>query len=83
MNYNHIMPTRYTLDVDLKFVSPDVLEDATKKVETKKVSSLTWVVFVCRWRWAEGELIDVSHRTWGVQCCMQVMGCKASPSSTR
>ena len=38
VNYNHIMPTRYTLDVDLKFVSPDVLEDATKKVETKKVS---------------------------------------------
>ena len=45
VNYNHIMPTRYTLDVDLKFVSPDVLEDATKKVETKKVSSLTLAVW--------------------------------------
>lgn len=41
VNYNHIMPTRYTLDVDLKeVVSPDVLQSRDKKVtaakETKK-----------------------------------------------
>jgi hypothetical protein len=32
------MPTRYTLDVDFKTsVSPDVLENSTKKVEVQKV----------------------------------------------
>jgi len=37
VNYNHIMPTRYTLDVDFKTsVSPDVLENSTKKVEVQK-----------------------------------------------
>ncbi|KAI3940935.1 hypothetical protein MKX01_011662 [Papaver californicum] len=41
VNYNHIMPTRYTLDVDLKdVVSTDVLTSRDKKVtaakETKK-----------------------------------------------
>ncbi|KAI3921427.1 hypothetical protein MKW98_013361 [Papaver atlanticum] len=41
VNYNHIMPTRYTLDVDLKdVVTPDVLTTRDKKVtaakETKK-----------------------------------------------
>ena len=31
VNYNHLMPTRYTLDVDLKAtVTPDALENATK-----------------------------------------------------
>eukprot|EP00237_Pycnococcus_provasolii_P012872 CAMPEP_0205948644 /NCGR_PEP_ID=MMETSP1459-20131121/922_1 /ASSEMBLY_ACC=CAM_ASM_001120 /TAXON_ID=41880 /ORGANISM="Pycnococcus provasolii, Strain RCC931" /LENGTH=146 /DNA_ID=CAMNT_0053319989 /DNA_START=245 /DNA_END=686 /DNA_ORIENTATION=+ len=36
-NYNHLMPTRYTLDVDLKgVVTPDVLDNATKKVEAQK-----------------------------------------------
>merc|ERR1712113_753440 len=37
VNYNHLMPTRYTLDVDLKgVVTPDVLDNATKKVEAQK-----------------------------------------------
>ncbi|KAI3901024.1 hypothetical protein MKW92_020052 [Papaver armeniacum] len=41
VNYNHIMPTRYTLDVDLKdVVTPDALTSRDKKVtaakETKK-----------------------------------------------
>eukprot|EP00245_Coleochaete_scutata_P003098 TRINITY_DN14417_c0_g2_i1.p1 TRINITY_DN14417_c0_g2~~TRINITY_DN14417_c0_g2_i1.p1 ORF type:complete len:139 (+),score=42.83 TRINITY_DN14417_c0_g2_i1:105-521(+) len=37
VNYNHIMPTRYTLDVDLKtVVTPEKLESSTKKVDTKK-----------------------------------------------
>ncbi|GAX77603.1 hypothetical protein CEUSTIGMA_g5047.t1 [Chlamydomonas eustigma] len=37
VNYNHIMPTRYTLDVDFKAsVSPDVLDNSTKKVEVQK-----------------------------------------------
>ncbi|PWA44342.1 ribosomal protein L27e, Translation protein SH3-like domain protein [Artemisia annua] len=41
VNYNHIMPTRYTLDVDLKdVVTSDVLTSRDKKVtackETKK-----------------------------------------------
>ena len=38
VNYNHIMPTRYTLDVDFKAsVSGDVLENRTKKIEVQKV----------------------------------------------
>ena len=38
VNYNHIMPTRYTLDVDFKAsVSGDVLENSTKKIEVQKV----------------------------------------------
>ncbi|KOM25003.1 hypothetical protein LR48_Vigan45s000500 [Vigna angularis] len=41
VNYQHLMPTRYTLDVDLKdAVNPDVLSSKDKKVtalkETKK-----------------------------------------------
>lgn len=37
VNYNHLMPTRYTLDVDLKAtVTPDVLENSTKKVAARK-----------------------------------------------
>ncbi|KHN26621.1 60S ribosomal protein L27 [Glycine soja] len=41
VNYQHLMPTRYTLDVDLKdAVNPDVLNAKDKKVtalkETKK-----------------------------------------------
>ncbi|KAL2925970.1 60S ribosomal protein L27 [Bienertia sinuspersici] len=36
-NYNHIMPTRYTLDVDLKdAVNPDVLQSKDKKVTAAK-----------------------------------------------
>mmetsp|Transcript_22535 Transcript_22535/g.58768 ORF Transcript_22535/g.58768 Transcript_22535/m.58768 type:complete len:136 (+) Transcript_22535:110-517(+) len=37
VNYNHIMPTRYTLDVDLKsVVTPDVIENSTKRTEARK-----------------------------------------------
>ncbi len=42
VNYNHLMPTRYTLDVDLKAtVTPDVLENATKKVAARKEAKKT------------------------------------------
>lgn len=37
VNYNHLMPTRYTLDVDFKGVTGEVLENSTKKVEANKV----------------------------------------------
>ncbi|KAI3921925.1 hypothetical protein MKX01_005614 [Papaver californicum] len=37
VNYNHMMPTRYTLDVDLKdVVTPDVLTSCDKKVTAAK-----------------------------------------------
>merc|ERR1739841_171604 len=42
VNYNHLMPTRYSLDVDLKAsITPDVVENATKRkgasIEARKV----------------------------------------------
>merc|ERR1711907_521539 len=37
VNYNHIMPTRYTLDVDLKsIVTTDVAENSSKRVDARK-----------------------------------------------
>ena len=37
VNYSHLMPTRYTLDVDLKnVVTSDALDNATKKVAAQK-----------------------------------------------
>ncbi|XP_065857183.1 large ribosomal subunit protein eL27 [Euphorbia lathyris] len=37
VNYNHLMPTRYTLDVDLKdTVNPEVLVTKDKKVTSAK-----------------------------------------------
>ncbi|WCJ25806.1 60S ribosomal protein L27 [Euphorbia peplus] len=37
VNYNHLMPTRYTLDVDLKdAVNPEVLVTKDKKVTSAK-----------------------------------------------
>jgi large subunit ribosomal protein L27e len=37
-NYNHMMPTRYNLDLDLKsVVTPDVVDNSSKKVEARKV----------------------------------------------
>ncbi|CAN1259902.1 60S ribosomal protein L27-2 [Linum perenne] len=37
VNYRHLMPTRYTLDVDLKeVVTPDVLQTKDKKVTAAK-----------------------------------------------
>lgn len=38
VNYNHIMPTRYTLDVDLKgVVTPETSDDSSKKTDANKV----------------------------------------------
>ncbi|CAK9165675.1 unnamed protein product [Ilex paraguariensis] len=37
VNYNHIMPTRYTLDVELKdVVTPDALQSRDKKITAAK-----------------------------------------------
>jgi ribosomal protein L14E/L6E/L27E len=37
VNYQHIMPTRYTLEVELKgVVTPDCVDNSTKKVEANK-----------------------------------------------
>jgi large subunit ribosomal protein L27e len=37
VNYQHLLPTRYTLDVELKgVVAADVLDNNTKKVEANK-----------------------------------------------
>ena len=37
MNYNHIMPTRYVLDLDLKAaVTSDATDSTTKKVSAGK-----------------------------------------------
>jgi large subunit ribosomal protein L27e len=39
VNYNHIMPTRYTLDVDLKtVVTPEKLESTASRVEARKAA---------------------------------------------
>jgi ribosomal protein L14E/L6E/L27E len=41
VNYNHIMPTRYTLDVDLKtVVTAEKLEATASRVEARKVSAI-------------------------------------------
>jgi hypothetical protein len=41
VNYNHMMPTRYTLDLDLKpVIAADAVESGTKKVEARKVREL-------------------------------------------
>merc|ERR1712216_375053 len=37
VNYSHLMPTRYTLDVDLKnVVTSDALDNATKRLRRKR-----------------------------------------------
>jgi hypothetical protein len=42
VNYNHIMPTRYTLDVDLKsVVTTDAVDNSTKRTEARKVRNPT------------------------------------------
>lgn len=64
VNYQHMMPTRYTLDVDLKaVVTQDVLDNSTKKQEARKVrlfgsfcctlcclDSTLWIVQVAEWQ---------------------------------
>lgn len=43
VNYNHVMPTRYTLDVELKgVVTPEAVDNSTAKVEARKVGG--WVM---------------------------------------
>eukprot|EP00798_Chlamydomonas_sp_ICE-L_P014206 gene14206-20176_t len=40
LNYTHIMPTRYTMDVDFKStISPECYDNSTKKVEANKFFS--------------------------------------------
>ncbi len=39
VNYQHIMPTRYTLDVDLKAAVPT---DATETSEKRKTARQVW-----------------------------------------
>ena len=42
VNYQHLMPTRYTLDVDLKsLVTADVVENSSKRIEVRKVRDPT------------------------------------------
>jgi large subunit ribosomal protein L27e len=37
VNYNHVMPTRYALDLDLRsVVTPDVVDEASAKKEARK-----------------------------------------------
>lgn len=39
VNYQHLMPTRYTLEVDLKnVVGLDCVDNSTKKVEANKAA---------------------------------------------
>lgn len=39
VNYTHVMPTRYTLDVDLKTaVGPDATESAAKRADARKAA---------------------------------------------
>lgn len=39
VNYTHLMPTRYTLDVDLKgVVAPESLENSTKRKQANKAA---------------------------------------------
>ena len=36
INYNHVMPTRYTLDVEFPAVTVEAVKDAASKKEVKK-----------------------------------------------
>lgn len=36
INYNHVMPTRYTLDVEFPSVTVEAVKDAASKKEVKK-----------------------------------------------
>ena len=54
VNYQHLMPTRYTLDVDLKsLVTADVVENSSKRIEVRKVRGLTCQLL---WGGTEGSL---------------------------
>lgn len=50
VNYQHLMPTRYTLEVDLKnLVTPEALENVTKRKETRKVTLLLTCYVPRKW----------------------------------
>ena len=47
VNYQHIMPTRYTLDVDLKsLVTADVVDNSTKRKEVRVVRAAAFLTFL-------------------------------------
>ncbi|KAF8390901.1 hypothetical protein HHK36_023200 [Tetracentron sinense] len=76
VNYNHIMPTRYTLDVDLKdVITPDALQSRDKKVtaakETKarfeerfKTGKNRWFFSKLRVRFAKMKLVALAKVWW-------------------
>ncbi len=48
VNYQHLMPTRYTLDVDLKsLVTADVVDNSTKRIEVRKVRGFILATGLC------------------------------------
>jgi hypothetical protein len=54
VNYQHLMPTRYTLEADLKsVVTAEAQENPTKKKESRKVNFSP----VCIWRWRRAGLL--------------------------
>lgn len=66
VNYNHIMPTRYTLDVDLKdIITPDVLESKSKD---KKVTAAkeTKARFEERFKTGKNRWFFTKLRFWDV-----------------
>ena len=45
VNYQHMMPTRYALDVDLKnVVTSESLENSSKRTGARKVSTCVWSI---------------------------------------
>lgn len=61
MNYQHLMPTRYTLDVELKgVVSADVLDNSTKKEEARKARPLQLPAYLAR-AWPSLVLLEAVH----------------------
>jgi Ribosomal L27e protein family len=61
VNYQHMMPTRYTLDVDLKsVVSADSVDNSSKRKEASKVTFMSLGLShhlaelpVCPWKMRE------------------------------
>ena len=48
VNYQHIMPTRYTLDLDLKNAVPtDVLDNPDRKDDARRVSHPSFCYKFC------------------------------------
>ena len=70
VNYQHMMPTRYTLDVDLKsIVTADVVDNSTKRKEVRLVSAHAALgcfsvlqlqaVHACQWQYITGLQVCV------------------------